>query len=197
MMTVQVLTNCPRVRKTKQKFFRWITVGNGSQRIEMEHEVTWVQQSTTELVYRHGGKLLQTAHSFSDAHGYLTSLKTALEYAPELADHFKIGATSSLELVAVTKVVEQPLLETAETIAYNRGQRIDDREMLFAIPEDWRVEMLDDGSRNWIKLDPVMVATEITWSTKNSPNRNIELPESFRARFQPHPHFTRAAGIAA
>lgn len=185
-----VFTNSPRIRRSKTTFFKWEPLGSTiRQRIEIPHEVTWVQESTSKLVYRHGGQVLQEKFNCRDSWGYLTSLSICVGYAEEYAQHFDVGPTSSLEIVVVSTVAQHPYLENAETLAYNRGRRDDPRSMFFEVPAEWRVEHWDDGEQSWPQLLPVEVTSEVIWSSKNNHNRNTELQESFKSRVIPQPQF--------
>jgi hypothetical protein len=187
---IPVFTNSPRVRKSPVLFFKWERLGGpAQQRLEIPREVTWVKESTTKLVYRHGGKVFQECHESRDSYGYLTSVSTCVGYAEEYSQHYKLGPSSTLELVVISTVAEHPYLEDADTVAYNAKRRDDPRSLFYEVPADWRVEQWNDGVQTWHKLLPVELASEVIWSSKNHSNRNIELQESFKSRFASAPTF--------
>ncbi len=175
-------TGCDVVKRTKETFVQWITVGGERRREEFTKEILWIQESETRTAFYHGGNEVTDGSTFNDFYGYLTSCDDVGLEAK--AASYKITPESSLELVAETTVFLHPAIETEATRAENDRQPANYKKVFSYLPNDWRKEEVVDGVPVWVSVQKTVLETEVTWSSKNTPEENVALKQAFKAKWQ-------------
>lgn len=172
-------TRCPVVRRNVETFHQSLTVGGEHKMQSFERPVLWVQESSTDVVYLHGGKVLKKGEDYSDYYGYLTSFRNRDDDHDKTssANHFDINQDSTLEMQLITRIMQMPMIETDDDRTFNaRAAEQDKKTRQFTrIPDDWRKEMPCEHSptgKYYPRLEPVLVVESVTWSSKRSAAEN-------------------------
>ena len=170
-------TSCPIVKREIQTFSQSVNVGGESKRIEFEKEIVWIQESESQLLYKHGEKVIKEGSTDSDYYGYLTSPTIDRPTPAEQAKYYSITTESSLELVVMTTVLMRPAIENSEDAAVNKNNTLNNYKVqLSEVPSNW---MKADCSN----LESITLAAEVTWSSKNTAQQNSELLAEFIKRW--------------
>lgn len=177
-------TACPLVRRTQEPFVEWANIGGERRRFEFIREIFWLQQSESQLLYRHGGKVIKEGATRNDFYGYLSSCDIHEPTPEEMAAFYAITPESSIELVVQTTVFLEPACQTPETIEYNRTRPSTRKWQYAYLPNDWRQEISRDGERCWPRLERVELGSGVTWSSKNSPEDNALLKRMFKLNWK-------------
>lgn len=177
-------TSCKIAKRTQEALGQWADIGGERKRIEFTKEILWLQESESQVLYMHGGKVLKDASINNDFYGYLSSIKGAIEEAEAAASRFGVTQQSSLDVVVQTKVFLDPVMEIKETSEYNRTKKDTRKEQYAYVPNDWRKEVVVEGERQWPALERVELATEIVWSSKHTPEQNAALQETFASKWR-------------
>jgi hypothetical protein len=180
---ISIHTKCPVVDVTSEAFIEIIPVGGERQEMKFTREVSWIQESSTELLYVHGNQVIKTGPEYSDYCGYLDSIK--LENIDAYAEQYGITDQSTLILIAKTKIIKRPVLETEENKAENLSRREKGTSTLVftPIPDTWMqisgfegdIPVYDKGH----ELNVVLTYQDI-WSSKNSEAQNQQLMNDFK-----------------
>lgn len=176
-------TSCPAVRRTVETFTQFISVGGESQRVEFTRPIVWIQESESQLLFLHGGEILEEGETHNDFYGYLSSMDLR-ESVNRLMRKFQITADSSLELVVATRVAQRPARETEECLAYNVGRSPRQKAMYAYLDDDWRQHTVEDGEERLRRLGTSMLGQAHTWSSRLSPEENAALAAAFISRWQ-------------
>jgi hypothetical protein len=176
-------SSCPVVERTQETFVEHVTVGGERRRMEYTKPIIWIQESESQVQFLHGGEILKEGSTHNDWYGYLTSHR---QNNPEkIAAAYSITPESSLELVQVTTVKQIPATETAVTIEQNRTQHVNYKPLYADVPDAWRKEVQnehfpdDPKEKLYPRLEPRVLGTGITWTSKNTPEQNAELAARF------------------
>src|SRR5690606_10687362 len=121
----------------------YVAVGGERRRIEFTKPIFWLQESETQIQFRHGGKIFDTGATHTDWYGYLKSIDTATKSAITTAEYFSIEPGSSLEMVLMTKIMQCPATETEETIRENSQKPAGYKTAYMHVPEKWRQEAME------------------------------------------------------
>jgi hypothetical protein len=177
----KIQTQCPVVEVTSEKFVEFVNVGGERQVMEFTREVSWVQESSTELLFVHGNLVIKKGPEYSDYYGYMKSLQ--LEDARRFADEYSITDQSSLKLIAKTKIIKRAYLETEEDKAVNLGRGVRSAFTYSSIPEKWfqRGPEIDEipSLIHGRELNQVLVYEDV-WSSHNSDEENQKIIEAFK-----------------
>lgn len=178
-------TTCPVVRRKMETFHQPIHVG-GELKIEsFDRPILWVQESETQVVYLHGGKILLKGAEFSDYFGYLTSFVNREDYDKTVsASDYDITEQSSLEMQLVTRIMQIPMIETDSDREYNaKATHNGTRSRQYTrIPEEWRKEMPCEHSpsgKYYPTLEPVLIVEAVVWTSKRSAEDNQAFEKAF------------------
>lgn len=173
-------TSCPVVARGDETFVEHVTAGGARVRFAHVKPILWIQESTSQLLFKHGDMVLQEGATYNDWYGYLKSLRN--HGGDRLCEHYSITPDSSLELVLMTTVMQSPATETAETIRENKAKPTNYKPTFLYVPQAWRKEIDDPdepGKKLYRMLEPRILALEITWSSKNTPEQNAALAAEF------------------
>lgn len=172
-------TRCPVVRRNVETFHQSSTIGGEHKMQAFERPVLWVQESSTQVVYLHGGKILMKGEDYSDYFGYLTSFRNRDDDYDKTssASHYDITQDSTLEMQLITRIVQVPMIETNDDRAYNARAAEQDKltRQFSRIPEEWRKEMPCEDSptrKYYPRLEPVLVVESVMWTSKRSAAEN-------------------------
>ncbi|AGG89143.1 hypothetical protein [Rhodanobacter denitrificans] len=176
-------TSCPAVRRSIETFTQFILVGGETQRVEFTRPIVWIQESESQLLFLHGGEILEVGETHNDFYGYLSSMDFTEEVA-RLMRKFQITAESSLELVVATRVAQRPARETEECVAYNVSRSPRHKAMYAYLEDDWRQHAVEDGEERLRRLGECMLGQAHTWSSRLSPDDNAALATAFVNRWQ-------------
>ncbi|MBC8741844.1 hypothetical protein F6X40_35440 [Paraburkholderia sp. UCT31] len=186
-------THCPVVKRTTETFTEFVTVGGERRRMTFEKDIVWIQESETKRLFRHGGEVLKEGSTTTDYYGYLTSFRDENESSERSMQFYGITPESSLELVLMTTIRLSPATETAETLEHNRKKLPDYKAQYADVPNDWRQEVVADGETLWPYLQPIKLAQEVVWSSKNTPEQNEALEQEFTRKWQVSPEARETA----
>ncbi|RMM39346.1 hypothetical protein ALQ79_200445 [Pseudomonas amygdali pv. lachrymans] len=81
-----------------------------SQWIRFEQPVVWLREASAQVVFEHGGRVLDTGASYVDRGGYLTSLYSAIESAKHECEVYEVSAHSSLIVRVVLSIIDIPVV---------------------------------------------------------------------------------------
>jgi hypothetical protein len=177
-------TKGPIYKISDEDLLQIVEVGGERQPISFSKRVVWVAESSTELEYCHGDKLLKKGAYYNDYYGFLTSVDHKV--AEDFAESFGITRESSLILVCRTVVLLTPYLETEQHKAHNAGKRPGQTRHFDQTPDEWLQKTVPDEkcSASYRTFrEPVVLASEISWSSKNTPEENLALAQALKARF--------------
>jgi hypothetical protein len=179
-----IQTKGPIYKISDEDLLQFVEVGGERQPIGFSKKVVWVAESHTELEYHHGDKLLKKCAYYNDYYGFLTSIDHKV--AKEFAESFGITRESSLILVSRTVVELTPYLETEQQKIHNTGPLRGNTRHFDQAPNEWLQrnvpEQINSPSYRIFRT-PVVLASEITWSSKNTPEENLALAEALKRRF--------------
>ncbi|MGH8159297.1 MAG: hypothetical protein ACREPQ_14345 [Rhodanobacter sp.] len=178
-----IRSRCSVAETTTETFVEYVPVGGQRQRLEFTRAVTWLRESESRLLFVHGGKVLQEGSTFGDYYGYLTSFDIKEPSPQDIASDFGVSSDSSLEVEVRTTVFLQPVMQTDETCAYNKGKAATCMAQYVEIPFDWRQEITVDGETRWRRVERKVLGEAVTWSSKNSPGANSAIALSFRDKW--------------
>ncbi|MBP5959856.1 hypothetical protein [Pseudomonas aeruginosa] len=178
-----IRTCSPIAKRTTETFVDHVNIGGERQRVEFQREVIWLQESETQLLYVHGGKILTKGPCHNDYYGYLTSLNPQELGALNLADHFSVDQQSALDIQLVTTVFLIPVHESNENKEHNRTKPADYRDHYSYIPDGWRYERQSDGHTIYPQPEREELGKEIVWSTQWSEEENLRKLEDFKRRW--------------
>ena len=174
-------TGCDVVERTQETFVQWVMVGGERQRAEFTREILWIQESETRTAFYHGGKELTDLSMHNDFYGYLTSCDDI--GTERVADTSKITPESSLDLIAKTTIFLHPAIETEATRSENEHQSPKYKKVYAYLPDDWRKEACVDGEVRWLRIQKKELASEVTWTSKNTPEENAALKQCFKNKW--------------
>ncbi|SBW84690.1 hypothetical protein PVE_R2G0664 [Pseudomonas veronii 1YdBTEX2] len=81
-----------------------------SQWIRFEQPVVWLREASSQVVFEHGGHVLETGASYVDSGGYLTSLYSAIESAKHECEVYGVSAHSILIVRVVLSIIDIPVV---------------------------------------------------------------------------------------
>jgi hypothetical protein len=181
----------PVAEVTNETFVEFVTMGGERKPVEFQREVTWILESETEFLYVHGGLVIKHGPAYHDYYGYLKSME--LEDAKALADEYSITQDSSLSLVAKTKILKVPVLETDEDKANNHAKHEGLRSTYSQIPETWlQADGVIDDIAQYVRgneLKQVLVYQEV-WSSEKGDEDNQKILEAFKLKWARDPSLT-------
>lgn len=169
----------PIVRNSVESFFQHVEVAGEKRAIEFSKEVVWLRESETCVLFKHGGQTLHEGACYSDGYGYLTSMQAALSEAKASMAQYKIGVTSTLELVLVTQIHDNPALVTPQSLEMDAQQK-GTRRNFGAISPSWSKKVIDEGETLWHEIEAVLQAEAVVWSSKNTDAVNQSVFEAFK-----------------
>jgi hypothetical protein len=179
-----IQTKGPIYKISDEDLLQFVSVGGERQPISFSKKVVWVAESTTELEYHHGDKILKKGTSYNDYYGFLTSIDD--KAASDFAESFGITHESSLILVCRTIVELTPYLETEQHKAYNADKLPCQTRHFDQAPNEWLQrnvpEEIHSPSYRTFRT-PVVLASEISWSSKNTSEENLALVDALKRRF--------------
>jgi hypothetical protein len=182
--SMAIQTKGPIYKISDEDLLQFVEVGGERHPIGFSKKVVWVAESHTELEYHHGDKLLKKGSCYNDYYGFLTSMDD--KAARDFAESFGITCESSLILVCRTVVELTPYLETEQHKAYNADKRPGQTRHFDQAPNEWLQrnvpEEIHSPSYRTFRT-PVVLASEITWSSKNTREENLALAEALKSRF--------------
>jgi hypothetical protein len=161
---------------------QFVSVGSTRQKFSFNHEVVWVVESETTVVFKHGGKVVRTGSVFNDYYGFLSSFGARpIQEVEAVARDFSVDAQSSMEIQLVTKLCKNPYIEREEDQATN-AQAGGETKQYSLIPTDWCIEISDDqsGESLYPALEMMLVSEQVLWSSKNTPEQNSDVANAFR-----------------
>lgn len=176
------------VTRQVMTLFQNVTVGGVSEERSFKKEVVWVARTETRMEFIHGGQVLKNGSTFNDFHGYMTSMGLDSDVAP-IVDHYQIMPHSSLSLQLVTTLYLMPYQEDDECRAWNQDAKERNyKYKLIDMPTAYRIAhevTANEGEKElqYKSLDALEVASQTTWSSKNTPEQNISLMEGFREKW--------------
>ncbi|MEY2117147.1 hypothetical protein [Rhodanobacter sp. FW106-PBR-R2A-1-13] len=176
-------TSCPVVRRTTETFSQSITVGGEIRRAEFTRSIVWTQESESQILFLHGGEVLEAGPTHNDFYGYLSSLEFHDE-VDRLMRKFGINRESTLELVVSTRVAQRPAFETEECLAYNVARSPRHKAKYAYLPDDWRQHTVEDGEERLSRLQECVLGQAHTWSSRLSPEDNAAGAAAFVQQWQ-------------
>ncbi|WP_439126300.1 MAG: hypothetical protein ACNJA3_28440 (plasmid) [Pseudomonas rhizophila] len=81
-----------------------------SQWIRFEQPVVWLREASAQVVFEHGGRVLETGASYVDCGGYLSSLYSAIESAKHECEAYEVSADSSLIVRVALRILDIPVV---------------------------------------------------------------------------------------
>lgn len=72
--------------------------------------IHWVRETHAAIVFRHGGKVLDTGSVYNDYWGNCTSAEAAMKEVRSLIKEYKVDGDSTLEIQVVGRLLETPTL---------------------------------------------------------------------------------------
>lgn len=113
-MTEKTYSNCPVVKREKAQLVQRSHINHVRKTVFMpfEQEIVWLRETESKITYWHGGKFFHEGSTFSDYYGFFSSMKSAIEEAEKMLEHFNITTQSSLEVHVRTTISDYPMLET-------------------------------------------------------------------------------------
>jgi hypothetical protein len=180
----KIYSRGPVAEVTNETFTEFVTMGGERKPVEFQREVTWILESETEFLYVHGGVVIKHGPAYHDYYGYLKSIE--LEDAKAFADEYVITRDSSLSLVAKTKILKVPVLETDEDKVNNLDKAENFRSTYSQIPETWfQANGVVDEIPQYLRgneLKQALVYQEV-WSSKNSDEGNQKILDAFMLKW--------------
>lgn len=175
-----IQTKGPIYKISDEDLLQFVEVGGVRQPLGFVKKLVWVAESSTEMEYIHGDKILKKGAFCNDYYGFLTSMDYKEAY--DFAESYSITRESSLNLVCRTVIKLTPYLETDEHKAHNTGKRAGERRHFDQLPNEWLQKLSGEEGYRTMR-EPVVLASEISWSSKNTPEENLALAEALKARF--------------
>lgn len=176
-------TNCPIVRRSREAFQQWVVIGGERQKVTFSKDILWLLESESVVQFMHGGELLMEGSRSNDHYGLLTSTDTTEGglRVDEVVEQFSITRDSSLSVVVVTRVFERPVIETEETLRHNATRPATRKAQYEEVPDEWRQERTIEGEQEprWSRLQPIELASDVVWSSKNDEESNVKLRDAF------------------
>lgn len=182
-MDHHIQSRCPIVREEDLQLCQIVSVGGMRQAIPFASRLLWLRESSAQLEYTHGGKMLVQGSTFSDFYGYLTSVDNAVEEAKGRCRALSITMESSLVLTIVLTITEKAVIRPeTPVIEYGRTKhtRVKDGWMRY-VPDQVEAWLQE---RDWEKRyeigKPLMlqpdneVFKKVIWSSK-LPNPSPDL----------------------
>lgn len=160
----------PVVRREMTTLVEVLAPVAGRERISaFEVEILWMRHTSADLVWRHGGELLDECGTYCDwpKSRFGSAITNAVEDVPELVQRYAIGPDSTLELAIVASVTDTPGLELAECPRFTRCGKPCTCHY-GALPGEWRLppEIEEHGHRWRVRPAPVVVLeAETVWSS--------------------------------
>jgi len=170
----------PIVKITQEDLLQSVILGGEQQFHGFQKEIHWVADSYTRMEYHHGDEKLKDGDHCNDYYGFLTSLSG--REARQYAEKYKITQESSLVLVCRTVVRLMPFLATDDDKAFNAHQKIGETRHFHQAPREWLQVRKPGDTRpdHHLFYEPVVIADQITWLSKNSPEENERLERSIK-----------------
>lgn len=81
-----------------------------SQWIRFEQPVVWLREATAQVVFEHGGRVLETGASYVDCGDYLSSLYSAIESTKHECEVYEVSADSSLIVRVAVSILNIPVV---------------------------------------------------------------------------------------
>jgi hypothetical protein len=142
--------------------------------------VGWIVETSSDVVFVHGGEELMRGSSFSDHYGLLGSVEGAVEEANDSVTQFKVVEGSTLEIrveasLVCTAVIDEPRPGSSRRTSYDLVPRdwIRDRP---GIEEDARARALHvvDGPAvaHVASSRPFPIDETVVWSSSWPPGKN-------------------------
>lgn len=174
-------SSSPEVRRTRETFVQYADIGGIRQRCEFEREIVWLRESRAQLTLMHFDKEVKDVCSMNDYYGYLNAIRPEPSELAPILDRYSITNNTDLVLIVVATIVETPVVETPEIATANRNKPADRKSQWANVPDDWRKEAVIDGEKTWPRLEEIVLATDVVWSSKNSASENHQGLEAFSA----------------
>lgn len=173
-------TRGPIVKITQEDLLQSVILGGEQQFPGFQREIHWIADSHTRMEYFHGDEKLKDGDFCNDYYGFLTSLSA--REARQYAEKYKITQESSLVLVCRTTVRLIPALATEEDKAYNADKKAGQTRYFHQVPREWlQVRKPGDTRPDYhLFFEPVVIADQITWSSRNSTVENERLESSIK-----------------
>jgi len=176
-------TACQVAKRTLETFVQHFSIGGQQQRFAFTKEILWLLSSESQILVMHGGKVLVERETHNDHHGYLSSMDM-LDECRSLAAAYSITDESSASIVIKTTIFLDPAFESPENLLANERRPTNRKAVYSHPPEDWRTELLtEDAPPTYPRLRRVVLADEITWSSKDTPQQNASKASAFRERW--------------
>ena len=148
----------------------------GSQMVEFEQEIIWVEETESEVLFLHGGEEVGAFGKYTDFYGYGTSFcgaNGAVAAAKQLAEKFGVTADSSAEIVVKVTTFQEPAVRATSEDARKQNAKADEnpnwKRKFARVPEGWRTrrEVDDiDGKKHFMypRLERQVLTEETVWS---------------------------------
>ena len=172
-------SSCPEVRRTRETFVQYANIGGTRQRCEFEREIVWLRESRAQLKLIHCEKEVADVGTMTDYYGYLTAIRPEGLALETILERYSITRNTDLVLIVVATIAETPVVETPEIATANRNKPADRKSQWANVPDDWRKEAVIDGEKVWPRLEEIVRATDVVWSSKNYASENGKALESF------------------
>jgi hypothetical protein len=172
-------TGSPVIERTVETFVEHVAVGGENRRVEFEKTIVWLLESSTQILFRHGGRVLKEGGTYNDWYGVLKSINGAMEDAAVSAAAYDVSTQSSLEIVLVSKVMHTPAFEPPDAVAENASRADNYRKRYAYVPIGWRQERMEDGEMRWPTLEPKVLVSEEVWSTRRTDRENDAIVSAF------------------
>lgn len=143
--------------------------------VEFEQEIIWVEETEAVVAFVHGGKDVETFGTYSDFHGYGTSVcgvGGAIAAARRVADRFNVTHESSAEVVVRQTTFLIPAIQATSDHARELNAKADAdpkwKRKFAHLPEEWRLrkeEKLESGEVNvwWPRPERRTIKEEVVW----------------------------------
>lgn len=190
-MISEFYSGAPVAAKTNEPLWGWITHPvDGRVAIEVPTEVFWLRESSSDLVFVHGGKVVHRFCSYNDYYGFLCSLE-CVDEALHYADLYSVDKTSTAEFQVVMTIKDTPVLEaiSAEAKAHNAradaGENIKRKWRRFP-SRDLTLRVCEDGETRYPSLEErIVMESEVVWTTKSPMISVSDVLAGLRERFHP------------
>jgi hypothetical protein len=176
-------TSCPVVKKTVETFVDYVNVGDERRRVEFTKQIHWIRESESQLLYMHGGQVVETGATHNDFYGFLSSCNMDGPTPQQLATHFSVTTESSLEIVVKTTVFLRPAYESEECAEANRTKPENYKAKYAYVPDTWRKEVVVDDQTVWPTLEREELVTAISWSSKRTEAENAATVAELRRQW--------------
>lgn len=176
------------VDRRTMTLFQYASIGGKVQYLPFEKDVVWVASSETRLEFWHGEQLLKEDATFNDFYGYLTSMQFDSGMQHRVAEMFKVGQESTLEIRLTTDIFLEPFEENSECHEWNKHALARKVKYKFIdLNSEYRLPHkrdYGDGLRDYYEVvQPLKAVQEVTWRSSLPPDENNNLFSSFQAKW--------------